>query len=103
MVKVYHELNFVGFLNIKAAMDTVEGRENLIKKFEASRLIAEVDTDDLEVAFEKTNNINCPWIDNPEVKVAEGVNRVRSTSVGDFVVLNDDIYIVDAIGFTKIN
>ena len=58
--------------------------------------VYEIDTDDLDKAFDITNlwNENC--------KVTR-VRRGSSTSVGDIFVKGDDYYIVDNFGFTVIN
>lgn len=47
--------------------------------------VAEVDSDDEGVAFEKTNHIDCAWETNPGVRPLSGCRR-RSTSVGDILV-----------------
>jgi hypothetical protein len=47
-------------------------------------LVAKVQTDDLDVAFEKTNTINKYWWENEGVEAL--VTKTRSTSVGDVMV-----------------
>ena len=46
--------------------------------------VADVFTDDLEFAFEKTNHINNSWQENKEVYSLK--NKARSTSVGDLFI-----------------
>lgn len=46
--------------------------------------VANVDTNDLEVAFELTNTIDRAWWSNPGVQAK--VSPCRSTSVGDIMV-----------------
>jgi len=53
---------------------------------DAYELVANVDTDDLDAAFQLTNTIDCPWWDNEGVEV---INKARSTSVGDIIVSED--------------
>jgi len=49
-------------------------------------------------AFEKTNHIDHFWWENPEVtKVVKGA--VRSTSVGDVVVIDDLLYLCCPVGW----
>lgn len=43
----------------------------------------------METAFAKTNAIDCPWHENPEVTMFNKQRR-RSTSVGDIVVVPSD-------------
>ena len=57
--------------------------------------VYEVDTDDLEQAFESTNL----WEDNKVRRLAKGT----SSSVGDIFVKDGTYYLVDSFGFTNIN
>ena len=59
--------------------------------------VAQVDTNDLEVAYSKTNSIDYHWSDNPEVK--EFGSRNKSTSVGDLAEKDGVLYYVASIGF----
>ena len=94
MIEVYHNKNFINHSWLEKVTDEVR------KDFqEASTFVAMVDTDDLEVAYELTNNINASWTTND--KVATHLTRCRSTSVGDFMKHNDDVYVVAAFGFEK--
>lgn len=65
------------------------------------RLVAEVNTVDLDTAYRLTNNIDDVWTKNPGVKVYVGESD-RSTSVGDLLVKDNITYIVAAIGFVRI-
>lgn len=52
-----------------------------------------IDTDDLNVAFAKSQNVDCSW----------GDEKKRSTSVGDMLkTSNGDIWLVDLTGMIKI-
>jgi hypothetical protein len=63
--------------------------------------VADVDTDDLEIAFEKTNTIDMYWWDNPEVKAYK--TNTRSTSVGDILVQGGVVKVVADMGFKNLN
>jgi hypothetical protein len=64
-------------------------------------LIATVETDDLEHAFERTNTIEHYWGENEEVEIL--VDRgCRSSSVGDVFELNGEAHQVASCGFVKI-
>lgn len=62
-------------------------------------LVAFVDTDNLSNAFELTNHIDWDWWINKGVTT---IRRSRSTSVGDMLIFNNKIYIVEQIGFKEI-
>ena len=55
-------------------------------KIENYRLVAEVDSEDLEHIFRLTNHIENDWWENEGIKVIE---KSRSTSVGDMVELSN--------------
>ena len=69
------------------------------------RLVARVDTDDLESAFKLTNTINRSWWLNDGVDAIK-LDGERSTSVGDVMVLalnsGEQVYMVAGSGFTKL-
>ena len=90
MVEVFHNKDF---LAIQFKKPTEIPAENLTK-------VAEVDINDLETAFELTNNIDHPWTMNERVTPLK--NNPRSTSVGDVMKIDDHYYLVAAIGFTEI-
>ena len=75
MIQVYHAL----------VMDAMYKETAGIWPEEYAK-VAEVDTDQLEVAFELTNTIHRPWWTNPGVRA---VKPTRSTSVGDVLVTPD--------------
>lgn len=62
-------------------------------------LVARVETDDVETAYELTNHIGCPWWENA------GVERVgpetRSTSTGDVVVIGNTAYKCESCGWSE--
>lgn len=61
--------------------------------------VAEVDTDDLEVAFELTNTIDRAWWENEGVKAI--VTPCRSTSVGDILVRGGKTFWTAGCGFEE--
>lgn len=63
-------------------------------------LVALVDGDDLDDAFERTNNIDTPWMENVGVKV---VKPSRSTSAGDVVVdSHGDVFVCLPLGWRQV-
>lgn len=62
-------------------------------------LVAEVNAETIEKAFELTNHITCAWWDNPEVTM---VKKSRSTSVGDIIVTDDGVFFCESIGWKKL-
>jgi len=74
MIAVYHHAQFT-----KYQYDRQEWRApNQLTK------VAEVETDDEDVAYEFTNHIDSSWLKNMGVKPL--VEEARSTSVGDILV-----------------
>lgn len=61
--------------------------------------VADVFSDDLDVAFEKTNHIDKSWQENKEVYSLK--NKARSTSVGDLFIRENEVFLVSAVGFEK--
>jgi hypothetical protein len=65
--------------------------------------VADVKGDDLDIAFSSTNNIENPWKDNPNVEVPKDFNGpFRSTSIGDVMVLDENVFGVSPLGFTRL-
>ena len=63
--------------------------------------VASVPIDNLEVAFKLTNSIDSYWADNPDLTIYK--EKLRSTSVGDVMSINKELYLVSSIGFTKLS
>ena len=61
------------------------------------------DNKKLEVAFEKTNNIDCAWWENKEVTPQFKGTGCRSTSVGDVVIIEEQKYFCEPNGWKKIS
>lgn len=65
-------------------------------------VVAEVEGDDLDDAFQLTNHIDRPWNFNSGVTEV-GLKKKRSTSVGDLMhTSNGKTYMVDKVGFTEV-
>lgn len=77
------------------------GTKGIAKAFVGGQydLVAEVDTNSLDVAYERTNSIQGPWWDNEDVVAKFDGEGCRSTSVGDVVEVNGKFFIVDSFGF----
>lgn len=78
-------------------------QDDIFVALQKSKLIAAIETDDLELAYKLTQNIESPWIDNQQVTLIGLREEQRSTSVGDILVDTlGDIWIVAPFGFTHI-
>ena len=68
--------------------------------------VANVNTEDLNVAYELTNSIYCHWSNNEldwiHSEVKNNIDVSRSTSVGDYMHTDDGWYLVDSVGFTRL-
>lgn len=62
-------------------------------------LAATVDTDDFNVAYDRTNNIDKSWTENKGVEVGFGSPSLRSTSMGDMLVRETERVTVAVFGF----
>jgi hypothetical protein len=66
--------------------------------------VADVDTDDLEVAYDMTQSVDAPWTKNPGVTTPKMYPHYRSSSVGDvFVDADGKAHRVDRTGFTPVS
>lgn len=71
------------------------------------KLVATLDSDDLEDGFRLTNSIARPWQENEYL--APGVNfkahayRARSTTVGDIIEKDGEYFLVASIGFNRLD
>jgi hypothetical protein len=101
MVKVYHNPKF---LNIAVALKM--DSSVLVEDLKADMVhVADVFTDDLDEAFEWTNNIDTPWtkLGTLQGNLKAYVNGpCRSTSVGDVMEKDGDLYLVLPAGFLKL-
>ena len=90
MVKVFHNTQFSDTYR----KEPEEISSDLLTK------VAEVDTNDLEKAFELTNHITSDWTQNEGV--TPHVSRPRSTSAGDIMEKDGEQFLVAACGYKKI-
>jgi hypothetical protein len=90
---------------INAAIDEVMGylTPNQKKNWQDGRYthVAVVATDDLDQAYELTNNIDKRWTDNIGVAPVDGHGK-RSTDVGDVLELNGKFFVCASIGWDEI-
>jgi hypothetical protein len=66
--------------------------------------VAEIETDDLEDAYRRSQNIDEPWTWYPGVKVFgldDFEQKCRSTSVGDVLEHNGKFFHVSEVGFEE--
>lgn len=64
-------------------------------------LVAAVETDDLDVAWVKTNSVEDYWWNNSDVTPLFTQEGVRSTCVGDVMLKDNEAYIVASCGFKR--
>ena len=66
--------------------------------------VAEVDIDDLDIAWELTNSIESPWYELMRMTGAGNVfdGPHRSSMVGDIFQIDGDLYIVAPVGFVEL-
>ena len=68
----------------------------------AYRLVAHVDTAELDEAFALTNHNETTWFDNPSVQCV--CRRARSTSVGDVLIVPEGTtYLCRGSGWSQVN
>ena len=95
-IAVIHEAfedtpRLVAYVDVTKQHEEAE-TENMAKK-EATEFM-------LETAWRLTNTIDHPWVQNKEVTVV-GTPQLRSTSVGDHMLLDGEKWQVASFGFTK--
>jgi hypothetical protein len=66
------------------------------------RHVASVDTDDLDVAWDRTNHIDDSWQKNADVIVAPMGERARSSMVGDVFIRDGVAHCVAPFGFEQL-
>lgn len=95
MIEVYHNSDFINYsLMIIDEKKIAEIPRHLLEK------VADVDTDNLDIAFMLTNNIDNPWPENNKVIAAS--KNLRSTSAGDVLIKGGISYLVLDIGFKSV-
>ena len=84
------------------------GTVRILENFHSFKLVAEVFSDDMNVAYERTNTIHGAWWESAVVKflgsATHGRRGCRSTSIGDVLELEDGtLQIVASDGFTQVD
>lgn len=101
-MKIYHlkEMNIESYLKTRYG-----GTEAALRAWSEGEynLVAEVATEDLEEAFVKTNSIDAFWGENEGVQLTNPGEGCRSSSVGDIFQNDEGFFLVEAIGFEKID
>lgn len=67
-------------------------------------LVASIETNDFDEAYRLTNHIDTAWNDNDDNRMTvygAGLPK-RSTSVGDLMLTDDGMNMVDSFGFKKL-
>ena len=90
MITVYHNSNFTDYY----FREVDELPADLLTK------VAEVDSNDLEKAFELTNHIEHNWTENEEVTPL--ISNPRSTSCGDIMEIDGTTLMVISRGFKEV-
>jgi hypothetical protein len=91
MIEVYHNSQMLLFL-CDPTLETL--------KKGSFMFVATVETDNLDVAFRDTNNIDQAWSLNTNVKAVRRENR--STSIGDLLRKDSTMYVVETLGFREL-
>lgn len=55
----------------------------------------------LDEIFKLTNNIDCNWTENKLIESKK--KNIRSTSVGDIILLDDKVYLCEMVGWKELN
>jgi len=97
MVSVFHNQKFLDFALLFDDEIAKEKAKHLT--CQELLLVAEVETDSLNEAYQLTNHIDKVWYENHGVKT---FLKSRSTSVGDILRLNGKQYLVATCGFIEI-
>jgi len=107
MIVVYHSQNFrdcVDFM-LSVMLSIKQDQQARVARLlaeNAYKRVAALQVDDLEEAFVLTNTITRPWYNNPDITLYNG-RQHRSTSVGDLMLHNNKVFLVDNFGFTELN
>jgi hypothetical protein len=98
MIKVFHNGDFLKFGLKSDSMLRIAAKKIPVKDLQ---LVATVDTESLDIAYELTNNIDGSWTENENVRSFIGC-VARSSSIGDILEKDGKKYIVARVGFIEI-
>jgi hypothetical protein len=93
-IKVYHSK--------EARCSYALSNEKAVQKWlrDGYEPVAEIDTNNLEIAWFHTNHIDKPWWEDDKVTL---IKQSRSSQVGDLFEHNGDLHRVCSAGFSRIN
>lgn len=97
MITVIHNSRFTDFSFLEGSELQAEAAK--LTDAELTKA-ADVDTDDLDVAFRLTNNIDRAWTCNEGVTPT--MDSRRSTSVGDIMTIDGKRFMVASVGFVEL-
>lgn len=107
MIIVYQNTNEDFFFQVdkrilfRFDVSTIPGDDVFFPEYKNDfEYVADVESNDKNVAYQLTNSIESYWGENDGVE--EYGEKHRSTSVGDIMVCEDGIYAVDTCGFKKL-
>lgn len=93
------EPRFSRYANITTGTGKFEANVRMALALGEYHKAAEVDTTNLDAAFELTNHITHDWAENERVTAL--VEQRKSSSVGDVFQRGNEFFIVDSYGFIK--
>jgi len=100
MITVYHNPKFSDLSFNKDIGNAVKAHLDLLEQ------VAEVEVDDLNKAYRLTNNIESSWTKNLHVTPVEDesvlTHGFRSTSVGDCMEKDGQLFVVAPCGFEEV-
>jgi len=92
MIVVYHNSEYLQYLSNPSIESLKVGH------FEK---VADVETDDLEMAFDLTHDTRHPWHINTNVKAVRRFNR--SSSIGDLLEKDKNFFVITSDGFYQLS
>ncbi len=106
MITVYHADNSIIRDSLCFGLGEIYSNADVLVNYAEgnSKKVAEVDTDDLDIAYELTNSIDTVWYETMRMTGAGEVfgTAHRSSSVGDIFKIDGDLYVVGRIGFVEL-
>lgn len=97
MIMVYHSKNPRTTMSYGDSDECKAIILDQLDNHDAYEHVADVDSNNMDRAYQLTNHINQSWTLNDDVEAIK--EKVRSTSVGDLLFTEDGIYVVATFGF----
>ena len=91
------------FSDMLCTFDSAQKVRFALRNLDKYKAVAKVSTDNLDTAFRLTNSIDSFWGNNEGVTYLPVTGRTRSTSVGDIMEHDGNLFIVLDFGFQKIH